>query len=135
VHASALVRLVEAYLHLGRIDQATSGAERAVDLSRKRNERGTEARALRLQAAAYQRADVSRLEDAEAAYRAAMVIADESSMRPQAALCRLGLGALLAAAGRGREARELLRAAETGARRLGIAGAAEEAARELARLE
>ncbi len=135
VQASALARLVEAYLHVGRIDRATAGAERAVDLSRKRHERGTEARALRLQAAAYQRAPVSRREDAEAAYRTALAIADESSMRPQAALCRLGLGALLAAAGRGGEARELLRAAETAARRLGIAGAAEEAARELARLE
>ena len=36
------------------------GAERAVDLSRKRDERGTEARALRFQAEAYQRAGGSR---------------------------------------------------------------------------
>jgi tetratricopeptide (TPR) repeat protein len=134
VQASALVRLAEAHLHLGRIEQAAAGAERAVDLSRKRNERGTEARALRVQAAAYRRAVVPRLEDAEAACRAAMAIADEASMRPQAALCRLELGTLLAAAGRPGEALELLRAAEAGARGLGIAAAAEEAARELARL-
>ena len=48
---------------------------------------------------------------------------------------RLGLGMLLRAVGRSREARELLRAAEAGARRLGMAGAAEDAARELAALD
>ena len=68
------------------------------------------------------RAVVSRLEDAEATYRAAMAIADEQGMRPQAALCRLGLGTLLRAAGRDGEAKDLLRAAEAGARRLGHGG-------------
>ena len=135
VHPSALVRLADAYLHLGEIERATSGAERAVDLSRKRNERGTEARALRLQAEAYQRAGGSRVDDAEAAYRAALAIADELGMRPQAAVSRLGLGTLLRAAGRPSEAKELLRVAEMGARRLGMTGAAREAARELAALE
>jgi transcriptional regulator with AAA-type ATPase domain/tetratricopeptide (TPR) repeat protein len=135
VHASALVRLVDAYLHLGELDRAAAGAERAVDLSRKRGERGTEARALRLQAVAYHRAVVSRSEDAEATFRAAMAIADEEGMRPQAALCRLGLGMLLRAVGRSRESSDLLRAAEAGARRLGMAGAAEDAARELAALD
>jgi hypothetical protein len=56
-------------------------------------------------------------------------------MRPEAALARLGLGALLRIAGRAAEAKELLRTAEAGARRLGMAAAAERAARELAALE
>ncbi|HMB88945.1 MAG TPA: hypothetical protein VKS62_21325 [Methylomirabilota bacterium] len=46
---------------------------------------------------------------------------------------RLGLGMLLRAVGRSRESRDLLRAAEAG--RLGMAGAAEDAARELAALD
>ena len=135
VHASALVRLVDAYLHLAQLDRAAAGAERAVDLSRKRGERGTEARALRLQAVAYQRVVGSRSDDAEATYRAALAIAEEEGMRPQATLCRLGLGTLLRAGGRESEARDLLRAAEASARRLGMAGAAEDAARELAALD
>ena len=132
VHASALVRLADAYLLLGKIERATSVAERAVDLSRKRNERGTEARALRLQAEVYRRAGGSRIDDAEAAYRLALAIADELGMRPQAVVSRLGLGTLLRAAGRTSEAKELLRVAQTGAHRLGMTGAAREAARELA---
>jgi hypothetical protein len=64
-----------------------------------------------------------------------MAIADELGMRPEAALARLGLGALLRIAGRAAEAKELLRTAEAGARRLGMAAAAERAARELAALE
>jgi tetratricopeptide (TPR) repeat protein len=135
VHASALVRLADAALHLGEIERATATAERALDLARKRGERGTEARALRLQAAAYRAAGGPRLEEAEAAYRAGMATADELGMRPEAALARLGLGALLRIAGRAAEAKELLRTAEAGARRLGMAGAAERAARELAALE
>jgi tetratricopeptide (TPR) repeat protein len=135
VHASALVRLADAALHLGEIERATATAERALDLARKRGERGTEARALRLQAAAYRAGGGPRLEEAEAAYRAGMAIADELGMRPEAALARLGLGALLRVAGRAAEAKELLRTAEAGARRLGMAGAAERAARELAALE
>ena len=135
VHASALVRLADATLHLGEIERATAMAERALDLARKRGERGTEARALRLQAAAYRAAGGPRLEEAEAAYHAGMAIADELGMRPEASLARLGLGALVRTAGRGAEAKELLRAAEAGARRLGMAGAAERAARELAALE
>ena len=135
VHASALVRLADAALHLGEGERATATAERALDLARKRGERGTEARALRLQATAYRGAGGPRLEEAETAYRAGMAIADELGMRPEAALARLGLGALLRIAGRAAEAKELLRTAEAGARRLGMAAAAERAARELAALE
>ena len=116
VHTSALVRLADAYLHVGQIDQATQAAERVVDLARERGERGTKARALRLLATAYHRATPPRLKDAEAPYRAALAITDELEMRPQAALCRLGLGMLLSATARKDEARELLRAAEVEAR-------------------
>jgi transcriptional regulator with AAA-type ATPase domain/tetratricopeptide (TPR) repeat protein len=134
VQASALVRLVDAYLHAGRIDDAVPAAERAVDLSRKRGERGTEARALRLQAAAYDRMAPPRVKDVEAPYRAALALAEELEMRPQAARCRLGLGTLLAAAGRTDEARRLLEAAATDARGLGLSRVAAEAAREVAAL-
>jgi DNA-binding NtrC family response regulator/tetratricopeptide (TPR) repeat protein len=135
VHTSALVRLADAYLRLGRIDEATSAAERAVDLSRKRSERGIEARALRLQAMAYQAGAPLRLEEAEALYRLALTIAGELEMRPQTAQGRLGLGTLLSATGRTHDAREVLYAAQTDARHLGLTRVAEEAALELATLD
>jgi transcriptional regulator with AAA-type ATPase domain/tetratricopeptide (TPR) repeat protein len=131
VHTPALVRLVDAYLEVGRIDPATSAAERAVDLARKRGERGTEARALRLQAAVYRRGSQTRLAEAEASCRGALALAEELEMRPQAALCRLELGLLLRTGERADEAREALRAAESDARRLGLTRASEAAAREL----
>jgi transcriptional regulator with AAA-type ATPase domain/tetratricopeptide (TPR) repeat protein len=134
VYPSALGRLVEAYLTLGHIDRALPAAERAVDLARKRGERGTEARVLRLQGIVYQRVTAPRLDEAEAALRGAVAISDELDMRPQLARARLALGALLRVRGRTDEARDALTAARAAAERLGLSQPAAEAARELAAL-
>jgi tetratricopeptide (TPR) repeat protein len=120
VHTPALARLAEVYLHAGRIEDAARAAERAVDLARKRGERGTEARTLRLQAEALRRSAVPRFGDAEAAGRAALAIAEELGMRPQVALARLELGRALHAAGRHEEAVASLREADSVARELGL---------------
>jgi tetratricopeptide (TPR) repeat protein len=131
VHTPALARLIEVYLHEGRVEDAARVAERAVDLTRKRGERGTEARALRLQAEACRRSTPPRLGEAEAACRAALAIADELGMEPQVALARLEMSRVLRALGRQDEARAALRDAETAARRLGlsrVAAAAQEGA-------
>jgi tetratricopeptide (TPR) repeat protein len=129
VHTSALVRLGDAYRHLGRLGNAMSIAERALEQARRRGERGTEARALRLLASSSHR---DGLNEAETHYRSALALADELEMRPQRALCQLGLGALYRVHGRADEARELLRAAEAEAIRLGLSSATAEAAQELA---
>lgn len=134
VHTSALLRLADAYRHVGRTDEAMTIADRALEQARRRGERGTEARALRLLATTHHRDGPAKLDEAERLYRSALGIADDLEMRPQGALCRLGLGALCRVTGRAAEARDLLRAAEAETRRLGLAGAAAEAARELAAL-
>ena len=134
VHTSALVRLGDAYRHLGRFGDAMSIAERALEQARRRGERGTEARALRLLASTHHRGESGKLDEAETLYRTALGIAGELDMRPQAALCRLGLGALYRVSGRADEAREMLRAAEAETRRLGLDSAAAEAAQEAAAL-
>lgn len=132
VYASAMARLADAYLHLGRIDDAARTAEQATTVARARGLHGTEARVLTLLGLAYQHAEPPRFEEAEALYRTALAITEELEMQPQAALCRLRLGTLLRAAGRPAEAVETLRAAETAAGRLGLATAAAEAAQQLA---
>ncbi len=107
VHTSALGRLVEAYVALGQLDRALPAVERAVDLARKRGEHGIEARVLRLQGIVYQRGPAPRLDDADVLLRAALAIAEDLAMQPEAARCRRALGDLLRARGRDDEARQL----------------------------
>ena len=88
------VWLGEAYLDAGRVHDATSLVERALDLSRKRKARGFQAWALRLLGEIASRRESQDLAEAEVRYRDARVLASELGMRPLVAHCHLGLGKL-----------------------------------------
>ncbi|MBI2204321.1 MAG: AAA family ATPase [Candidatus Rokubacteria bacterium] len=101
----------EGRLFAGRRDDAVRLADDALALSRRHQERGHEAWALRLHAevaVGSERPDVST---AEARYRGALEIAAELGMRPLIAHCHLGLGELYTTIGKHLEARAELTAA------------------------
>jgi tetratricopeptide (TPR) repeat protein len=84
----------EAYLMAGRLDDATSFAQRGFELSEKHKERGHGAWSLKLlgEAASYQ--EPPNVQDAEAYYSHALALANELGMRPLEAHSHLGLGKL-----------------------------------------
>jgi len=89
-----LTLLGEGYLLLGEVQDALTRADRALELSRKRGERGNEGWSLRLigDALSVLRPD-SEPEIADS-YRSALAIAEELGMEPLRAHCHLGLGRL-----------------------------------------
>jgi class 3 adenylate cyclase/tetratricopeptide (TPR) repeat protein len=91
--------LSEAYLMTGRIDEATSLAERAFDLSKQHKERGHGALALKLGADIARRRVPADIEQVEARYREALMLAEDMGMRPLQAHCHRGLAKVHAAAG------------------------------------
>ena len=101
----------EAYLLIGRMQEAVQLAGRALDLARAHKERGHEAWALRLfgEIAAHQ--DPLEVEPAANHYRQALALAEELGMRPLQAHCHLGLGTLHNRIGRVDQARTDLAAA------------------------
>ena len=103
--------LSEAHLLAGQGDEAVRLAARALALARNHRERGHEARALRLLGDIAARGDSPDLGEAEGHYRAALAIADELGMRPEAAHCHFGLGKLSRRADRPVEARDRLNTA------------------------
>ena len=120
-YASLVTSLGEACLGAGQLDEASRLAAEAVALARERGERGDEGWALHLAAEIAARRDPPDVAEATVAYRKALAIAEALEMRPLAARCHLGLGALLGSAGGVREARtQLARASELFAA-LGIA--------------
>jgi tetratricopeptide (TPR) repeat protein len=85
----------EAYLGLEQTEASHAEARQALDLARRFDERGQEARALALLAAiAAHRADGAA--EADRLYRDALARAEALEMRPLAARCRLGLECLAA---------------------------------------
>lgn len=112
-HALALRHLGEAYVLAGRPLQARLTAARALHLSRERRQRGYEAYALRLCAEVAVRVDPPEVAEAEARYGGALALAEESGMRPLAARCHLGLGALHRRTGARQQAGEELQVAAT----------------------
>jgi class 3 adenylate cyclase/DNA-binding winged helix-turn-helix (wHTH) protein/tetratricopeptide (TPR) repeat protein len=86
--------LSDVSLLAGRMDDAIQFAERALELSRDRKERGHEAWALRLLGEIASRHNPPEVEPAESSYRQAMALAEELGMSPLMAHCHLGLGAL-----------------------------------------
>ena len=86
-----LTLLGEGYLLLGEVQDALTRADRALELSRKRGERGNEGWSLRLigDALSVLRPD-SEPEIADS-YRSALAIAEELGMEPLRAHCHLGL--------------------------------------------
>jgi transcriptional regulator with AAA-type ATPase domain/tetratricopeptide (TPR) repeat protein len=128
--ARVLARLADMLVLAGRHREGREQAERAVALARQHGERGSEVHALRGLAAAY--AAASRTADAVANYTAGLALADELGMRPEAALCHLGLGELDRIGGRLAEARRHLDAAHDAFGLLGMTRRQTEAATERA---
>jgi ATP/maltotriose-dependent transcriptional regulator MalT len=99
-HALRVAWLAEAHLHAGRGDEARSRAMEALDLAVAHEERGSQAWTLRLLG--------EIAVDAEAAeryYDDALGQAEALGMRPLAAHCHLGLGALFGRTGNGAKTR------------------------------
>jgi tetratricopeptide (TPR) repeat protein len=109
--ALAELRLGEALLAAGRVDEARVAATRALDLARERGEQGHEAWALRLlgEIAAQPRATAA--DEAESHYRQGLALAERLDMRPLVAHCHLGLGDISRQGNALAEAREHLTAA------------------------
>ncbi len=113
-HSLHLVRLGEAYLQVGRAEDATRLSLRAQELSEARRERGVRAWALRLQGDIAMHEDRPEVDNGHDGYRQALALADELGMRPLVAHCHLGLGALYTKIGQREQARAELAAASGG---------------------
>jgi class 3 adenylate cyclase/tetratricopeptide (TPR) repeat protein len=111
--ALAELRLGEALLAAGRIEEACVAARRALGLARERGEEGHEAWVLRIlgEIAAHPHATVADM--AEGHYRQALALAERLDMRPLVAHCHLGLGHLSQRAKRLSDARQHLTTATT----------------------
>jgi tetratricopeptide (TPR) repeat protein len=106
-----VVWLGEAYLRAGRLDEASTQAQRALEFARGHQERGHEAYALRLLGEIHARQDPPKVEPAEAHYQQALPLAEELGMRPLQAHCHRSLGTLYSQVERLEEARVALSAA------------------------
>jgi predicted ATPase len=102
------VWLSEAYLCLGRRDEALAVAVRGLELCRMHAQQGDHAWALRLLGEIYAHRHPPQAEPAEASYREALALAEELGMRPLVAHCHLGLGTLYATTGQPQQARAAL---------------------------
>ena len=111
LRASCSAALAEAYLHVGRLDEASALADEMLAWTAQRGERGTHAWLLWLAAeigarrSTQARADPARRE-AEARYLQALACAGDLEMRPLVARCHLGLGSLRGGAGERPQRRE-----------------------------
>jgi tetratricopeptide (TPR) repeat protein len=119
-HSLSVVRLGEAYLLAGRIEDARASVDHGLRLARERGERGHEAWALRLLGEIASHQDHPDVATAEAHYGAAMALATDLAMRPLVAHCHLGLGKLYRRAGDGGRAREHLTTTTTMYHEMGI---------------
>jgi tetratricopeptide (TPR) repeat protein len=107
-HALRMVWLGEAYLRAGRLDEASTQAQHALEFSRAHQERGHEAYALRLLGAVAAQRESPEAAQAEAHYHQALALAEELGMRPLQAHCHLGLGTLYTTQGQLEQARAAL---------------------------
>jgi tetratricopeptide (TPR) repeat protein len=98
----------DAYLLIGRIEEADDVARRALDLGRRQVGRGSEAWALRLLGEIASKRDPSDVGGAQSHYRQALTLATELGMRPLIAHCHLGLGKLYRRTSEHGQAREHL---------------------------
>jgi tetratricopeptide (TPR) repeat protein len=108
---SCRLSLGEAHLLAGRLEEAQAHAEQALAIACQRQERGSQAYALRLLADIAAPRDPPEVELAEAAYREALALAEELGMRPLQAHGHRGLGTLYAKTGQREQARAELSAA------------------------
>ena len=109
--AYRLVQMSEGYLLAGRREDADDLAERACELARLHQERGTQAHALRLCGEIAVCRMPLEIEPAKTHYRQALTLAEELGMRPLGAHCHFGLGALYARTGQAEQAHAELAAA------------------------
>ena len=105
------VWLSEAYLRLGRVDEALAVAVRGLELCRAHAQQGEQAWALRLLGEIHAHRHPPEAEVAEAAYHEALALAEALGMRPLQAHCHHGLGRLHGQTGRAAQARAALSAA------------------------
>jgi class 3 adenylate cyclase/tetratricopeptide (TPR) repeat protein len=112
--------LGQAHLRVGRLQDASQQAGRALDLAREHGERAHEAYALRLMGELT--ANPNRFDGpvATAHYGKALALATELGMRPLMAHCHLGLGTLYRRTGNGAKAHEHLTTAMTMYREMGM---------------
>jgi class 3 adenylate cyclase/tetratricopeptide (TPR) repeat protein len=128
--------LCEAQLRGGQVAEARDLAERALDLSRQRNERSTEARILYLVGEiSAQSLGQDERGAAEHHYVTAVALAEELGMRPLVAHCHLGLGKLYRRTGKREQAHEHLTTATTMYREMGMTYWLEKVQREIKELE
>jgi tetratricopeptide (TPR) repeat protein len=120
LHPLLLAYLGEAHLLAGRRDDAVPIAGRAADLAHRQKERGNEAWVLRLLGDIAAHADPPDVKSAEGHYTQALARANELGMRPLAAHCHLGLGALYRGSGDHANAQEHLTIAATMYREMDI---------------
>jgi tetratricopeptide (TPR) repeat protein len=100
-----------AQLLAGRLEEVHALAEGALTLTRKHQERGREAYALRLLGDIVARREPSDIASAEAHYQHALTLAEELGMRPLQAHCHHSLGTLYRQTGRAALAHAALSAA------------------------
>jgi transcriptional regulator with AAA-type ATPase domain/tetratricopeptide (TPR) repeat protein len=117
-HSLLVVRLGEAYLRAGRLDEADETARRALLMAREKGERGHEAYALHLLGEVATRRTPGDADTADAAFRQAWALAEELSMRPLLAHCHVSRARLECRAGRTASARQLFGAATAAFREL-----------------
>ncbi len=117
-HSLLVVRLGEAYLRAGRLDEADETARRALLMAREKGERGHEAYALHLLGEVVARRTPGDADAADAAFRQASALAEELSMRPLLAHCHVSRARLECRAGRTASARQLFDAATAAFREL-----------------
>jgi hypothetical protein len=103
-YPSWLTLLGEGYLLIDEPEEALARASRALDLSRKRGERGHEGWSLRLAGDALSTLRPESEEEILSAYRSALAISDDLGMEPLRAHCHRGLGRLARCARRTTEA-------------------------------
>jgi class 3 adenylate cyclase len=92
--ALAELRLGEALLATGRVDEARVAATRALGLTRERGEQGNEAWTLRLLGDVAAHPSAPATDEAVSYHREALALAERLEMRPLVAHCHRGLGNL-----------------------------------------
>ena len=102
------VWLGEAYLRLGRRDEALALAVHGLEVCRAHARQGDTAWALRLLGDIHAHHQPPQAELAEAAYHEALAQAEALGMRPLQAPCHLGLGMLYVTQGQAEQARTAL---------------------------
>ena len=133
-HSQWTAWLGEATLLAGRPAEALAIAIDALEVMRRRHQRGNEAWTLRLLALVHESGPRPGWETAASCYRQAMELAETLSMFPLLARARLGLGALYRRMSRSEEARPLLEAALEGLTVMGMRAWDETARAELVAL-